>query len=461
MKTFDLNIETVLEDWGVHHAVREVIANALDEQTLTKTKDVLIFKDRQDRWHIRDYGRGLRYDHLTQNENPEKMAHPDEVIGKFGVGLKDALATFDRHHLTVVLRSKYGDISIGKSPKHGFDDITTLHALINEPFDATMTGTDVVIDKLADKDMAAAKGLFLRFSDETPPETTRHGQVLTKRKGPARIYITGVSVANEENFLFSYNITSITKSMKKALNRERTNVGRTAYAERIKTLLKACTATPVARALVSDLKDFETGKRHDELHWIDVAVHACQLLNATEKVLFLTPQQLRDEQHNITRAQHDGYEIITIPDNVRDKIDGLDDLHGNPMRDLGQFIHEWQDSFTFTFVKEEDLTKRESAIFTKTAAIFELIGGKPAKIKEILISETMRPQSAGRLEAVGIWEPATARIIIKRDQLKTIHAYAATLLHETAHARSGASDITEDFETELTKLLGTLAKNGL
>lgn len=60
-----------------------------------------------------------------------------------------------------------------------------------------------------------------------------------------------------------------------------------------------------------------------------------------------------------------------------------------------------------------------------------------------------------------VWEPATARIIIKRDRLKNIQSYAGTLLHETAHARSGASDVSEEFETELTKLLGTLAKNGL
>jgi hypothetical protein len=43
MKKFDLNIEKVLEDWGVHHALREVIANALDEQALTNTKDVEIY----------------------------------------------------------------------------------------------------------------------------------------------------------------------------------------------------------------------------------------------------------------------------------------------------------------------------------------------------------------------------------------------------------------------------------
>jgi len=36
-----------------------------------------------------------------------------------------------------------------------------------------------------------------------------------------------------------------------------------------------------------------------------------------------------------------------------------------------------------------------------------------------------------------------------------------TLLHETAHASSGATDVTEEFETALTELLGTLARNTL
>lgn len=48
VKKFDLNIEKILEDWEVHHAIREVIANAIDEQLLTKTKDIEIFKDSKD-----------------------------------------------------------------------------------------------------------------------------------------------------------------------------------------------------------------------------------------------------------------------------------------------------------------------------------------------------------------------------------------------------------------------------
>ena len=43
--------------------------------------------------------------------------------------------------------------------------------------------------------------------------------VFTKRQK------NGVKVSTEENFLFSYNITSLNTSIKKVLNKERTNVG--------------------------------------------------------------------------------------------------------------------------------------------------------------------------------------------------------------------------------------------
>ncbi len=42
---FDLNIERILENWETYHAIREIIANALDEQLLTATAEVEIFED--------------------------------------------------------------------------------------------------------------------------------------------------------------------------------------------------------------------------------------------------------------------------------------------------------------------------------------------------------------------------------------------------------------------------------
>ena len=82
MREFDLNIEQILESWEVYHAVREIIANALDEQILSQTQDIQIVK-KADGWHIIDFGRGLNYHHLTQNENDEKLKS-GKLIGRFG-----------------------------------------------------------------------------------------------------------------------------------------------------------------------------------------------------------------------------------------------------------------------------------------------------------------------------------------------------------------------------------------
>ena len=66
---FVLNIEKILEGWEVKHAIREVIANALDEQVLLNTQDITISADRSGNWHIRDFGRGIRYENLTHAQD--------------------------------------------------------------------------------------------------------------------------------------------------------------------------------------------------------------------------------------------------------------------------------------------------------------------------------------------------------------------------------------------------------
>ena len=158
MKKFDLNIEKILENWDMHHAIREIIANALDEQLLTKTKDVEIFKN-ESTWIIRDFGRGIKYTHLTQNENKEKLSSK-KVIGKFGIGLKDAFATFDRRGAVVTAKSKHAIISIEKSPKQGFSNISTLHAVIDGPTDTNFVGTEFELQGVIDKDIEEEKIFF-------------------------------------------------------------------------------------------------------------------------------------------------------------------------------------------------------------------------------------------------------------------------------------------------------------
>jgi len=462
VRSFDLNIEKILEGWEVSHALREIIANALDEQALTATKNISIGEDDSGQWCIRDYGRGLRYEHLTQNENPEKLANSGKVIGKFGVGLKDALATLYRHNVAVTLRSKFGLITLSRSAKHGFNDIVTLHAVVEATDRPGMVGTEVTLKGVTNQNVEEAKSYFLKFSDEPVIERTRFGDILAKQRGtPARIYVSGLRVAEESNFAFSYNITSLTKRMKDALNRERVNVGRTAYSDRVKEMLLESQSIAVARALGEQLAGIQTGTNSDEVNWTDVAIHAAKILNSNESVLFVSSNQILSHGDAIDIAQRDGIRIITIPETILLKIGGVTDLSGKPIRDIRAYEAEYRDSFQFKFVDYGALTASERRVFDKREGIIALDGQTPPTVKSIRLSETMRPDFTGDDHAQGLWDPKTGDIIIRRDQLRSVRLFAGTLLHEVAHARGGHADVTREFEDDLTSALGRIASRSL
>jgi len=438
MKKFDLNIEKILEDWEIHHAIREIIANALDEQLLTKTDDLLIAKN-GDSWVIRDFGRGLKYSHLTQNENQEKLSSPN-VIGRFGIGLKDALATFDRRNVKVFANSKYGKISILKSPKQDFDDINTLHAIIG----------------VTENDIDNAKKLLLKFSGEVVIESTRQGQIVRKNGNHGNIYINGVKVSEEDNFLFSYNITSKNAQIKKALNRERSNVGRSAYTESIKKILLASKEKEVAETLAKDLTNISGGIAHDELTWIDVQEHSVKILNQAGKYIFIASYEAMQHPDMIDEARRSGHEIITIPDNLQDKIKGATDLSGHPIIDIDQFVENYNDSFEFNFIDPEKLNNKEMGIYQFTPKIRELFGGMQNKVKEIRISSTMRKDFFGEARTLGCWDQKTSTIVLDRSTLSSLSEYSGTLIHELIHAETGHGDVTRAFENSLTTKIGDL-----
>jgi hypothetical protein len=460
---FDLNIEKVLDGWEITHAIRELIANALDEAALSGTLEPVIERVGSGKWKIRDFGRGLRHVHLTQNENPEKREHEGAVIGRFGVGLKDALAVLDRRHVRVVIRSRHGDISLVHRTKAGFSDVTTLHARVTLPSDPALQGTEVCLSGVSDSDIETAKGYFLKFSNETVLEKTRYGEIIQRPKSRApRVYVNGLAVAEEDNFAFSYNVTVLTKAMRKALNRERTNVGRTAYGERVKAMLLAAESEGVARELVKDVSALTEGNSHDEVRtWTDVGLRACQILNTRGRVVFVTAQQLLDEKDMVDRARKEGREVVTLPQTVASKLDTVADLDGRPLQSLRQFAADWSASVELKFVGEEDLTDQERKVFRLWRVIAETGGGLPCGFRELKISETMRPSALEGMSPAGLWEPGTGLVVIHRRELRKLEAFAGTLLHELAHARSGFTDVTREFELTLTELIGQIVAAGL
>lgn len=457
MKKFDLNIEKILENWETYHAIREIIANALDEQLLTKTKEVEIFKSGNS-WIIRDYGRGLQYTHLTQNENQEKLKNTS-VIGKFGIGLKDALATFDRNGISVTAHSKYSQITISKSEKEGFNDIVTLHAIIEEPKYKNFVGSEFILNGVTDKDIEESKNLFLKFSGEKVIESTKQGQIVERINNFGNIYINGVKVAEEENFLFSYNITILNASIKKALNRERTNVGRSAYTDSIKKILLASKSKVVAESLALDLTNINKGTARDELTWIDVQEHSVKILNQQGKYLFVTSSEAMEHPDMIDQAKNSGHEIITIPENLKYKIQGSTDFSGKPIVDIGQYVSIYNDSYDFNFLDPEKLSQKEKEIYDMTPKIIDIFGVLPKKVNSIKISTTMRKDLFANVETFGCWDEKTNSIVLSRKTLKSLKDYSGTLIHELIHAKTGYDDVTRAFESELTEIVGKLSES--
>ena len=450
-EAFDLNVEKILEHWTPAHALREVIANALDEHASVGDQEPpTIDQDGDGAWHVSDRGRGLRYQHLTQNESEEKKDHPG-VVGQFGVGLKDALATFFRNGIDVSIRSPHGEIRLDVRHKHGFADVETLHALVGPP-DPGQVGTDVRLQGITDEDVETAKRFFLRYDPTVEVvASTSYGDVLSRAGGSSAVYVRGVRVAEDDGLLFSYDITRLDAKLRKALNRERSNVGRTAYTDRVKAILLALDDPATLTRLAEDMEGFAKGETHDEVKWTDVAERVVlRLAELDPSTVFVTAAERWSRPELIRRAQDEGRKVFVVPDALAARLA----REGNEsVMTLGRFVRDWNERVVIEPIDEALLDPRERAVLDLAPRVLAVVGRSAAEVP-VVVSETLHLTPDGRETADGLWEPGPRRIVVNRRTLRSRHHFVSTLLHELAHEMTAATDLTAAFEEGLTELLG-------
>ena len=448
-QAFDLNVEKVLEHWSVPFAIRELIANALDEQALTGTGEPAIFKDAGGRWHIADAGRGIRYEHLTQNENAEKRTHP-QVIGQFGMGLKDALAVFDRRGVGVAINSPHAVITTGRRPKEGFPDVITLHALVSAQSSRRREGRDPAAG-VTDADIETARRFFLRYSGERLLESTEYGDVLARseaepasprlRQGPARRGGTELPVLLQHH---------------QAVGRTAAGAEPGAQQRRPHRLLRPGQGHPHSLQVHAGRRP---ARRGPERLLAGTAARRARLARCRPARLpGAADQRERHLRHRladgedtaqIRYAQADGYRIVVVPEDIARSLGGLTDLDGNPMVDLDRYRDDWNESFSFTFVEPATMTASERAVFARTRRDRRARSHRPVQAEQSPSWSPRRCGSTTRAPGPRRLGTAERRIVIRRDQL-AIANYAGTLLHEIGHMTSGTrrnSGIrTGDFE---------------
>jgi hypothetical protein len=235
-------------------------------------------------------------------------------------------------------------------------------------------------------------------------------------------------------------------------------LGRVAYGDRVRSILLSAESTGVAELLARDLEQISHGTSHDELLWQEVQVHAVKILNTTKKVLLVSSNQIIDNQGMIDEAKACGHTIVAVSSKLAEKIEGVSDIKGNQINNLNHFIKQRNDAFEFKWVEPDSLSPTESEIWSKRDLIFGYFGGRPKCVREVRISETMVKEGThASADADGLWDSRKGWIIIKRSALASMEAFAGILLHEVVHAETGLTDVTRNFESALTRVIGKLA----
>jgi hypothetical protein len=136
------------------------------------------------------------------------------------------------------------------------------------------------------------------------------------------------------------------------------------------------------------------------------------------------------------------------------RLSGLRDVKGNPILDLSGFVQVWNESFAYDFVDPAKLTKRERAVWDMLPTLLELASDHTKRVKDVRISNTMRLDE-GAYETEGVWDSPS--IVLKRSVLDSPKHFASVLLHEIAHASSGANHGNLAFMAAIDDLAGLAA----
>ena len=184
---YDLNTSNYLTHWKIEDALREIISNAIDESVITQTdKPEIIYDEEDNILTIRDRGRGMRVEHLIQNENDEKKCN-SKLIGRFGIGLKDAISCLNDNGKTITIESKYLYIKqIKKLSKKGFNNIKTCHLGIEKEKDKKFIGTLIQIHDIEPEEYENVVNMFVSLMDLNLICKTNFGNIYKKHDSKIR-----------------------------------------------------------------------------------------------------------------------------------------------------------------------------------------------------------------------------------------------------------------------------------
>ena len=312
---FDLNIQDILNDWSTSDAIREIIANAIDEANLTQTqKPIINYDENNQSLIITDFGRGIKIDNFTQNENDEKR-NCNQMIGKFGIGLKDAIAVLFNNNKKIIFNSMFGSFTPTLLNKSGIDQqIKTIH-MQYDPNNKIKIGTTIKIENITKNEYLSGIDNFLIYSKRDLIFKCDNGEIFN-RNISSEIFLNGMKISDDGDFLFSYNITNPNAKLRSSINRERKMLSRDAYRNSIISLLQKTIINKANLDIGIWISNYIINNHNNTKNneWSYIDIKKLVVSHTTKKVLLGSKIHQTNPAYE-TYAINDGYSIIWIGNN--------------------------------------------------------------------------------------------------------------------------------------------------
>ncbi|MGC9384225.1 MAG: hypothetical protein ACP5D6_06470 [Kosmotogaceae bacterium] len=416
-----------VQQWTMVEALREIIQNYLDakhdvEENTGETGGEILWNNGYLIMH--DYGPGLEPCDFAFGYNDKS----EGSIGMFGEGLKSGLVTAARNDRNVTL--EFGGTKV--SPRIAISNafgIPTLHYEFDDnPF---VEGTRATVE-CTEAEYEQAK----KFFSELDPEI-RWIEVNEISYPSGYIYVNRSRVAQKQNMMFSYHLFS--KEASEAISRDRDNINDKVLEKEIRNLIEN-TASKIL------IKNYFKGLLKDKDQPWETTInvlHINRLLwkevwdkHFAHKLYAISIGRDADKQ-----AEHRGYIVLRWKGYYNEQIlkkvgvpNTRDVARSTPRKGIYQL---------------EDLTLDERKILEDSVKDLSNLYDYSLKLSDIIIGELPA-------DVPGEYNKATGQITLSRSILRSYKECVSTLAHEVAHKRSGASDLTQKFEDELTSAIGKI-----
>lgn len=194
-----------VSNWGLSHAIREVVANAFDAEKQLGAKGHVKYDKKGKRLTIRNENTSVRHEDALYFGESSKRGQ--DFIGQYGEGLKLALLVFARLGIDVVIKN--GSQETWKpsmqADKLGVECLT----LDITKADRQDNHFDVVINGINEESWETIRSWFLQLTPASTVKTTASGQLLDDPDFVGKIYVRGVYVTTRPKYDFGYNFYNV------------------------------------------------------------------------------------------------------------------------------------------------------------------------------------------------------------------------------------------------------------